>query len=515
MRYTAPLKTLFAHTTNHFSRKTMKNLQNNPQMKNRVPLLKSGVAGFDEVLGGGFPSHSLYLIQGLAGSGKTTLACQIGFDHAAKGGKVLILTLIAETHGKMLNHLSNFSFFNEDLVGPNILLFSGYNELAKGGLDALLQLITGMLAKHGADLLIVDGFRSVRDSSPSTIGLSEFMLSLNSLVSSMECTTFLLSPTEGNVAESENTLVDGLIELSQHEKGMQLIREIKVFKIRGGKHLLGRHVFEVDYDGIVVYPRLEAISTASRTSDGASDDIVGFGIPGWNKITKGGVNKGSTTELLGNPGVGKTIMGLHFIHEGLQRGESCLIVGFYESPPRLIAKAKNVNIDLTGFVDSGQLQIIWNPPLEVSIDALVHQVLENVDERNVSRLFIDGMDGLLDIVIHVGRARSFITAFVNELRCRQVTTFISRELPYIGKSPENCESAPSSILYENIMLLQYIEISGVNHRQIAVLKLRQNSYDAASHMLLISDNGLSIGNPVSIEKLAQEIIKNNSVSNEP
>jgi circadian clock protein KaiC len=494
----------------------MNNSQSNFQMKNRLSLLNSGVAGFDEVLGGGFPRHSLYLIQGLAGSGKTTLACQIAFDHAAKGEKVLILTLIAETHGKMLNHLSNFSFYNEELVGQNILLFSGYNELIKGGLDALLQLITSMLAKHGADILIIDGFRSVRDSSPTTIGLSEFMLSLNSLVSSMECTTFLLSPTEGNVADSENTLVDGLIELSQHEKGMQLIREIKVFKIRGGKHLLGRHVFEVGHDGIVVYPRLEAISTANRTIDGTSDALVGFGIPSWNAITKGGVNKGSTTELLGNPGVGKTLMGLHFIYEGLQRGEQCLILGFYESPPRLIAKAHSVNIDLARFIDNGQLQIIWNPPLEISIDALAHQVLENIGERKVSRLFVDGMDGLLDIVMHVGRARSFLTAFVNELRCRQVTSFFTRELSYLGnKLPENCDSGPSSILYENIMLLQYVEISGVNHRQIAVLKLRQNGYDSANHIMLISDNGVAIGRSVSTEKLAQEIIKNNAINNEP
>lgn len=494
----------------------MKKLQNNPHTKHRLSLLSSGVAGFDEVLGGGFPRHSLYLIQGLAGSGKTTLACQIGFDHAAKGEKVLILTLIAETHGKMLNHLSNFSFFDEQLIGQNILMFGGYNELVKGGLDGLLQLITGMLAKHNADILIIDGFRSVRDSSPSTISLSEFMLSLNSLVSSMECTTFLLSPTEGNVADSENTLVDGLIELSQHEKGMQLIREIKVFKIRGGKHLLGRHVFEVGEDGIVVYPRLEAISTANKTVDEASTSLVGFGIPGWNNITKGGVNKGSTTELLGNPGVGKTLMGLHFIYEGLQQGEQCLIVGFYESPMRLIAKARSVNIDLANFIDSGQLQIIWNPPLEISVDALAHQVLENVSERKVSRLFVDGMDGLLDIIMHVGRARSFLTAFVNELRSRQVTSFFTRELPYLGnKLPENCDSGPSSILYENIMLLQYVDISGINHRQIAVLKLRQNGYDSANHIMLISDNGVSIGRSVATEKLAQEIVKNNALNNEP
>jgi circadian clock protein KaiC len=480
--------------------------QNNIQTKNKLSLLSSGIKGLDAALGGGFPCHSLYLIQGLAGSGKTTMACQIGFEHASHGKKVILFTLIAETHGKMLNHLSNFSFFHEQLVGKNFLLFSGYNELAKGGLSGLLELITRILAEHNADILIIDGFRSVRESGPTTLGLSEFMLSLSSLVSSMECTTFLLSPTEGNIADSENTLVDGLIELSQFEEGMQLIRELKVFKIRGAKHLLGRHVFEVAEDGVVVYPRLEALSTSSCLAEVASKELVRFGIEGWDAITKGGVNKGSTTELLGNPGVGKTLMGLHFIYDGLVRGETCLIVGFYESPSSLIAKAASINIDFVRFFENGQLDMLWNPPLEILVDKLAHNILTNVDQRKVSRLLLDGMDGLLDIIIHRGRSRAFLTALINELRCRQVTTFITRELPYFSElKPDN--TGPSSVLYENIILLQYVVISESNHRQIAVLKLRQNGYDASNHILLISNQGVSIGRPVLAEKLAQHSVK--------
>jgi len=483
------------------------------QNKERLPLLNSGVRGFDEVLGGGFPCHSLYLIQGLAGSGKTTLACQIGFEHAARGKKVLIMTLIAETHGKMLNHLGNFSFYDETLVGENLFLFSGYNELAKGGLSGLLQLLANTLAEHGADILIIDGFRSVRDTGTVNPGLSEFMLSLSSLVSSMECTTFLLSPTEGNVADSENTLVDGLIELSQFEKGMQLIRELKVFKIRGAKHLLGRHVFEVGEDGVVVYPRLESVSRSLVPTDAAAKELLRFGISGWDSITNGGVNKGSITELLGNPGVGKTLMGLHFIYEGLKRGENCLIVGFYESPSSLRSKAASININLEPFVANGQLHFLWNPPLEVLVDGLAHQLLENIDERKVSRLFIDGMDGFLDIILHTGRPRAFLTALVNELRCRQVTTFVTRELPYFSEIHKDA-GGPTSILYENVMLLQYIEICGSNYRQIAVMKLRQNGYDAANHILLISDQGISIGKPVAEEKLAQQARQNSVLQTE-
>jgi circadian clock protein KaiC len=464
----------------------------------RIPLLNTGVAGLDDILGGGFPAHSLYLIQGLAGSGKTTLACQIGFQHAHQGKKVLILTLIAETHGKMLNHLSSFSFFDEQLVGDRIVFIGAYGDLLRGGLRELLKSIAATLAAQQPDIMIIDGFRTVRDAKPSDLALSEFMLSLNSLVATMGCTTFLLSPTEGNVADSENTLVDGLIELSQFECGLQLIREIKVFKLRGSKHLLGRHVFEVGEDGVAVYPRLEAVSSLSSGMPSMSSERLGFGIEGWDRLTNGGVAKGSTTALLGNPGVGKTLMGLHFIHEGLQRGENCLIAGFYESPPRLLEKARSIGLDLKTYYDSGALEIIWHPPLEVLVDNLAHRLLRNVEQRSVSRLLIDGIDGLREIVLHEGRSRSFLAALVNELRVRNTTTFFTQELPYFGQASTQNELS-ASMLFENIVLMRYVDVSGVNRRQIGVLKLRENSYDAANHILLISDKGMSIEGPVTFQ----------------
>ncbi|MES2259379.1 MAG: ATPase domain-containing protein [Pseudomonadota bacterium] len=460
------------------------------QPMRRVLQLTTGIRGFDDLLNGGFPAHSVYLIQGLAGSGKTTLACQIGFHHAHAGKKVLMLTLIAETHGKMLNHLSNFSFYDESLVGERIVFFSAYADLLRGGLRELLRFIATTLAEHKPDILLIDGFRSVREARPSDLALSEFMLSLNSLVATMACTTFLLSPTEGNVADSENTLVDGLIELSQYEEGLQLIREIKVFKIRGVKHMLGRHVFEVTLDGVVIYPRLEAVSTLSNQAPGASMEQVSFGIKGWDNLTNGGVLRGSTTALLGNPGVGKTLMGLHFIYHGLKQGESCMIVGFYEAPARLIEKGRSVGIELGPYLESGQLRIHWHVPLEVLVDRLAHDVLRDTRQFKVARLLIDGLDALHDIILHRDRSRSFLAALVNELRCRNVTTFFTQELPY-GEGRSSIEPS-ASMLFENIILLRYAEIDGLNQRRISVLKLRENDYDAANHLLTITHQGMAV-----------------------
>ena len=467
-----------------------------------LPLISTGIKGFDTILGGGLPKTGLYMVQGLAGSGKTTLAGQIGFNLARQGGKVIFLTLIAESHGKLLNHLSNYSFFDESLLGKQIILFSGYHYLSKHGLGDLMNFITSMLAEHQPDMLIIDGFRSVRETDASNTALSEFMHTLNSLCATMDCTTFLLSPTEGNQPESENTLVDGLIELGQFEKGMRVVREIQVYKIRGGKHFLGRHTFEIDTEGLIVYPRLEALASNKGVRINASTRCLRFGIPGWDELIGGGIEEGSTSNLIGHPGVGKTLMGLNFLHQGIREGERCLMLGFYESVPRLVLKAKAIGLDLQPALESGQLGIHWMPPLEFLLDEVAARVLADIEQRNVTRLFVDGIEGFEAITIHGQRVSSFLLALVSELRARNVTTIFTQELPYLPAAPRSRE-LPASALFENIFLLKSREIAERHYRQIAVMKLREHGYDASNHILEISSSGLSLGRPIAeIEKHA-------------
>lgn len=460
-----------------------------------LPMLSTKVSGLDTVLGGGVPSGGLYLLQGLAGSGKTTLACQIGFQHARAGQKVVVFTLLGEAHVKMLSHFSNFGFFSDDVVGERIVFFSAYSALMQGGLSALLSLLVSTLAQEEPHILIVDGFRSIRNSSATDIALAEFMHSLNALVSSMNCTTFLLSPVEGNITDSENTLVDGVIELGLYRQGMTVIREIQVYKIRGSKHLLGKHVFEIAAEGITVYPRFEALSSSSDAPP-VHTSYLSVGIPSWDARIGGGVIRGSMTCLLGSPGVGKTIMGLHFIVEGLANDENCLIVGFHESPDTLIHKAKRVGLDLAPYLASGRLKVLWQLPLEILIDDIASRILADVKERTVSRLLIDGAEGLDNLVMHPERSRGYLIALTNKFRLHGVTVYITQQLSYFrAATPEVTPS--SSVLYENVMLLEYFARGAVSHRRVAVMKLRENAYDGASRLFTISEHGISVGDPIS------------------
>ena len=70
-----------------------------------IDRLLSGVGGLDTILGGGFLKGGLYIIQGTPGTGKTTLANQICFNHVATSGRALYVTLLAEYHARMMQHM--------------------------------------------------------------------------------------------------------------------------------------------------------------------------------------------------------------------------------------------------------------------------------------------------------------------------------------------------------------------------------------------------------------------------
>jgi len=128
----------------------------------------SGVKGLDEILRGGFFGGGLYVVEGPPGVGKTILGNQICFNRASLGKKVLYVTLIAETVGRMLLNIKSLSFFREDEVGNGIVYVSGFSALKENGLNGLLNLLRKEVAARKATTLVVDGFASASDMRDPT-----------------------------------------------------------------------------------------------------------------------------------------------------------------------------------------------------------------------------------------------------------------------------------------------------------------------------------------------------------
>src|SRR3954452_13464967 len=191
------------------------------------------------------------MILGPPGSGKTILGNQFCFNHVATtDGRCVYMTLLVESHAKILRHLSSLEFFRPEEIPGRISYLSGYQALRGGGLDGLLGLIRDTLKGSRATLLVVDGMESLRQFAAGEQQVKEFVHELQAFTALLGCTTLLMSFKDPSYAYTENAVVDGVIELSDSLIGPRAVRELTVHKFRGGDHLRGKHEVEISERGM-------------------------------------------------------------------------------------------------------------------------------------------------------------------------------------------------------------------------------------------------------------------------
>lgn len=125
----------------------------------------TGVPQLDMVLGGGIPQGALSIIVGPPGSGKTTLACQIAFSAAKRGESVMLLTALSEPTTTLLSHLRSYNFFDATLIGSTVQVYS-LKQFLPQGVAATSQEIVAAVRQTNAQVVVLDGFQSIRSMEP-------------------------------------------------------------------------------------------------------------------------------------------------------------------------------------------------------------------------------------------------------------------------------------------------------------------------------------------------------------
>lgn len=456
--------------------------------------IESGIPRLDAILKGGFIRGRTYNLIGPPGSGKTILGNQFCFNHIARSeGRCVYLSLLVESHAKMLGHLASLEFFDEAQIPERLYYVSGYSALRDGGPDALLELARATLRDRQATLLVVDGMESIRQFAGGEHKIKEFVHELQAFTALLGCTTLLMCFKDPSYSFTENAVADGVVELSDELVGPRAVRELVVHKFRGGDYLRGRHEVEITEAGIVVHPRTEIRFDKPAGQAGEQRVRMPFGVAELDRMLFGGLPSGSTTALLGAPGTGKTLLGLSFLVEGARQGHHGTYFGFYEPPPRLLEKAAQVGIDLRPYLQQGLIEVVWQPPLEHMIDSLAEQLLEKIreHERPRRRLFFDGIEGFRAASVYPERMPQFLAAFTNQLRTLDVTTVMTEELS-LFRSEIDIPNPELANVVETVILLRYVELRSQLYRLLSIMKMRESRYDTSIREFKITDGGLEV-----------------------
>jgi circadian clock protein KaiC len=460
----------------------------------RIP---TGVGGLDTILQGGLFQGGLYVVRGLPGTGKTILSNQIAFNHVASGGRVVYISLLAETNSRLLAYLRSLSFFQDAPIGDALQYFSASHVLESMNFQELHQITRQAILDRHPTLIVLDGLAGMASVAQSPLELKRFARSLQALLETTGCTALLLQDAYDELYALDAT-VDGVIVLSASRIAVRSVRELEVTKFRGGGVLEGRHQFDITQHGLVVFPRTEVLLrpiVPSTVSIRAHEGRLGFEIRALDAMLQGGVPEGSTTMLLGSPGSGRTLLGLHFLMSGARHQEPGLYFGFNEPPAELISAAARVGLDLTPALQEGTLELIWQPAFENLLDALSEQLLAAVRRRQVRRLFIDGAEGFQKAALPPERLQSLWAALTAELRALDVTTLFSLELLELVSSRVEIPMSGVSMLADNIIFVRYVEMRSQLFRLISIMKMRRSGYDAAIRAFVITDRGIAVTSP--------------------
>lgn len=457
----------------------------------QIPRIKTGVPRFDTLLDGGLLADTATLIVGAPGTGKTTLGNQIAFAHAARGGTALFATALAERHERMLARLSGFEFFDSHQVGSRVHYLSVIDALEKEGLDGLLAVLRKEMRDRNATVLIFDGLSIIEDLSPSTLAFQRFLQQLQATAAFGHWTILLLAAQSSTVLHSAGQHVDGIILLEIEPINLRDVRSMRIVKMRGARHRLGRHGLDISDLGIEVFPRLEALVGTPAWS--AEDrEPLSLGISGLDRMLGGGLFPHSAAMLLGTPGSGKTLSGLHFIAEGAARGEPGLIATFHEPESRLVRTAAKLGKDLAGPIADGTVKVFWRPPMELNADAWGWQLLDAIDRLKPIRLFVDGLSDVQRMIPFPDRMAVFVPAFAHELRSRRVTTLMSVEIDAYVSDDLSAPVPAVSATMDTGILLRHVEVGSRIHRLVSVLKARESVTDSSIREFVIGPQGIEV-----------------------
>ncbi len=455
----------------------------------------TGVPGLDAVLKGGLLPRAVYIVQGGPGEGKTILANQICYGWAARGERSLYVTLLAETHHRLLRHLQNMGFMDNQYAGSSVVYESAFDILRSDGLEGILRYLTRNGKRQQASLIVIDGLFALEENAASERAFREFINDLSIYADVVGCTILLLTNSKRDSGSPEFTMVDGWIQLGSDEDHFRTYRYLQVRKFRGSDFISGRHLSLISSEGFRVFPRLEAV-TGEIESAVMRDTRLSTGVPALDLIIEGGIPYSSTTLLVGPTGVGKTTLGLSFIC-GSSDAEPGLIFGFYEDAHRLRRRAGALGLELGTLVDKGVVEVIHHSPTELLQDQLAEEILDRVRRRGVKRLFIDGVDAFKQGAVDDQRLGRFLSTLTAILRSEGVTTVFTAELAEIVGGDEGLRFTTISSIAENIVLLRYAELESRLYRTLAILKMRESGFDPYVYEFSLGAGGFRLGERMS------------------
>ncbi|HEX6864130.1 MAG TPA: ATPase domain-containing protein, partial [Thermoanaerobaculia bacterium] len=346
----------------------------------------TGIEGLDDVLGGGFPVHRMYLIEGDPGAGKTTLALQFLLTGAMKGEAGVYATLseteaelrdVARSHGWDLSGITicDLQTAEESLKADSQYTLFHPSEVE---LSETTRTVLESVEQVNPRRVVFDSLSEMRLLARDSLRYRRQVLALKHYFTDRRCTVMLLDYGGRAAGDFQlQSLTHGVLSLHHTAPDYGAPRRrLKVEKVRGISYREGYHDYVIATGGLKVFPRLVA-ADYPRSFEPRQ---IRSGLPELDTLLGGGLDRGTSTMLLGPSGVGKSTVAAQYVSAAVDQGERAAIYTFDESPESWVGRAQRLGMKLGDAVESGRITVRQVDPAELSPGELADQVRRTVED---------------------------------------------------------------------------------------------------------------------------------------
>lgn len=461
----------------------------------------TGIAGLDDILRGGLIQDRLYLLEGMPGSGKTTLAFQFLLEGVRNGEPVLYVTLseteeeirdVAESHGWALDGVTI-----RELVSTQTGLEADQQYTVFHPSEVELTETTKRILQDVERIkptrVVFDSLSELRLLAADPLRYRRQILAFKQYFSGRKCTVLMLDDLTGTDHDLQvQSIAHGSLMLTHAIPDFGSIRRrINVTKYRGSDFRGGYHDYDIHRGGLTIYPRLVAAESRNETSR----ERLASQLPELDALLGGGLERGTSTLIQGAPGTGKSTIGALFCARAAERGQHSTIYIFDESVNTLFSRMKGLNVDLKKHVDAGLITVQQVDPAEYSPGQLANAVRLAVERDKSSIVMIDSLNGYL----HSMPDEHFLVTQLHELLTylgqHGVATILIA--PQQGLISGNMTSPVDiSYLADAVVLLRYFEDSGEVKQAISAVKMRGGSHERTIREFSMKDGRIRVGDPL-------------------
>jgi circadian clock protein KaiC len=460
----------------------------------------TGIAGLDHILLGGFPRNRVYLVQGDPGVGKTTLGLQFLLEGQRAGEKCLYITLsesreellaVAKSHQWSLDGIEIY----EQLIGEEALEEEDSTVFYPAEIE-LGETIRGMLMaveRIKPSRIVLDSLSEIRLLAQSPLRYRKQVLALKKFFAGRNVTVLCLDERSTELNDLQlQSVPHGVIELERYTPLYgNARRRLQLVKVRGLNFRDGYHDFSIVTGGLVVYPRLVAAERRAMIDQQAMPS----GLTVLDQMLGGGVDRGTSTAIMGPAGSGKSALASQYVVSAAKRGERAAMFIFEESISSLFNRSRSLGLELQRYVDEGLVIIRQVDPAQLQPGEFAHLVQQSVEKDGVKVLVIDSLNGYLNAVPE----EKFLLLHLHELLSYLgqegvVSILVFAQQGLIG----NMHTAVDvSYLADCVILLRYFEAQGRIHKAISVVKKRSGEHETSIRSMEMNRQGLTIGEPLS------------------